>query len=260
MLIKLGLQPVITNQYDASAAAGIVLVQQPVSNTRLEPCKGDVVLKVSLGPVPKPTNPPPTPAPSATATLKATPSPTASPLPTSTPTVTPLPTPSNRMFFDDFETGIQPTWNMRGNYGLVNGDLVVAGEHVEGSVGNKTWSDYEITLDIASVDNFELAIRIQDADNYIRFRWWYDNGAYFNWAKVVGGKEMQIPASGVKAWACCTYPSNRNVRIEIRGSNYRVFINGDQQLSFIDPTFADGGIGFKSKGITLRSFEVRNLK
>lgn len=94
MIMGLGLQPNKSVQHDAVITNGAVISQNPSGGTLLEPCEGRVGIVVSLGPIPKPTEPP---------TPTATPGP-----PTSTPTLTPLPptatpTPDPRLFWDDFE-------------------------------------------------------------------------------------------------------------------------------------------------------------
>jgi regulation of enolase protein 1 (concanavalin A-like superfamily) len=77
MLTDLGLQPVKTVQDDPTVAKGAVISQEPAEGTRLEPCTGDVIIVVSRGPLPTPTD---------------MPTPTNTPVPpTLTPTDTPIP-------------------------------------------------------------------------------------------------------------------------------------------------------------------------
>ena len=89
LLAKLGLQPVLSNQYDAGIAEGAVISQKPVVGARMEPCRGDVEIVVSLGPIPTLTPRPAT----------ATPLPTDTPAATVTPaeTPTPFPAPARRL-------------------------------------------------------------------------------------------------------------------------------------------------------------------
>lgn len=193
--------------------------------------------------------------PSVTPTI--TPSPTSTPVPP-----TPIPTPDPRLFWDDFETGIRPEWEMRGNYGLVNGDFVVENEYFEGYLGDQSWDDYEVNMDLAFVTGFQMPLRIQDQDNYMLFEWFYENGCFFRWSKVIRGETIEIPASVVKFQGCCDWCTNYNLRVEILGDTYRTFLNGDQRLMFIDSTYTRGGLGLKHPrtGITLREFEVRELE
>lgn len=79
MLSRLGLQPILTNQYDPSTTIGTVISQNPPAGSRMQPCDGDVTIIVSLGS-------PPTQTP--------TPTPTNTPQPTETlPPVSPIITP-----------------------------------------------------------------------------------------------------------------------------------------------------------------------
>jgi hypothetical protein len=75
MLVSLGLQPVWINQYDSSAAPGTVVAQDPPAETVLTQCQGDVVVVISLGPVPEPSS---TPASEQSSAQAPTPAPTAS--------------------------------------------------------------------------------------------------------------------------------------------------------------------------------------
>jgi hypothetical protein len=49
---QLGLRTVKSAQYNAEVASGLVLSQDPPVGKKLEPCEGDIVIVVSLGPLP----------------------------------------------------------------------------------------------------------------------------------------------------------------------------------------------------------------
>ncbi len=58
-ITELGLRSVRGNEYDDAVAVGSIISQKPLAGTKLEPCEGDVVIIVSLGPLPEsPTNTP----------------------------------------------------------------------------------------------------------------------------------------------------------------------------------------------------------
>jgi len=61
-ITQLGLQPVRSTQYNSEVKAGIVTGQEPPSGTMLKPCKGEIIITISLGPTPSPTLTPDTPA------------------------------------------------------------------------------------------------------------------------------------------------------------------------------------------------------
>ena len=58
LLVELGLQPIISNQYDDHVKAGVVIDQDPIAGSRIQPCNADVVIIVSLGAITTPTNMP----------------------------------------------------------------------------------------------------------------------------------------------------------------------------------------------------------
>lgn len=59
-IAALGLQIVKSTEYNAETASGLVLFQDPPAGNKLSPCNGEVVVVISLGPVPKPISPTPT--------------------------------------------------------------------------------------------------------------------------------------------------------------------------------------------------------
>jgi len=87
-IAQLGLQIVKSTDYNAEIASGLVLSQDPPAGNKLSPCKGEVFVVISLGPVPTPIPPAPTftstPAPPIVMSLPIatdTPQPTDMPLP-----------------------------------------------------------------------------------------------------------------------------------------------------------------------------------
>jgi hypothetical protein len=82
MLTELELQPVRSNQYDPGVIAGAVISQDPPAGSRMKPCRGDVTIVISLGPLP---------TPSPTSLPTNTPKPIKTPTPISS-APTPMPT------------------------------------------------------------------------------------------------------------------------------------------------------------------------
>lgn len=248
LLAKLGLQPVLTSQYDASIAEGAVISQKPAANTRMEPCKGDVEIIVSLGPIPTLTPRPATATPEATAT------------PANTPTPAPTPTPDNRLFYDDFENGLKPDWHMQGEYTLVNGRLNM-GTGMEGYLGDASWQNYAVLIGkaINRCGNYSLVVRQQDRDNYLvaHFAWGCAGQVNsFAWSKMVNGKETPINGAGGGAWYA---DGGSDIRVEVENNTIRVFQDGARLLYFTDGTFPSGGVGLTSGGASIDSFEVLSL-
>lgn len=262
-LIGPGLQPIKDFRHDESIAENAIISQDPPAGEILDPCEGDVIIVISRGPVPIPTEaPPPTETPEPT----VTPGPTDTPAPpTETPTLTPVPptvtpTADPRLFFDDFEAGVKPDWGMSGNFATVNGRLVVE-KSLEGHVGDETWTNYGITFnDLAFKNDWELRFRMQDKDNYMVIKFWDDYSAWrkWEWYKVVNGQEQKIPGTYVYTG----YGQGGNlVRIEVEGSTYRLFIRSKEITSLTDNTFDRGGIGLivTRAYLSMESVEVNRL-
>lgn len=169
------------------------------------------------------------------------------------------PTPDPRLFWDDFEEGIRPEWT--GNdFSSVNGQLSMNNGFLELSkVGDSSWRNYKIRLSDFVLgkegDQFHLLVRVQDRDNYISANCNLHRAVYrpCSWSKVVNGQETEIPGSefrigydGIKLW-----------EVEVENSTYRVILNGDIALRFVDNTFDRGGVGVQSKNrLRLGAFEV----
>lgn len=258
LLAQLGLQPVKNLQYDATIAAGAVTAQRPASDTRLEPCQGDVDLVISQGEPPKPTG---TPAPTNTP-APPTPTPTATLVPP-----TPTPTPDPRLFWDDFETGIRPDWNFLGNsYSVTNGKLVANGP-IEGFIGDNSWKNYILLLnEFTYSGGIQYLIRVQDRDNYMMLDCkgvgsdWGNN--HCHWYTVTDGEAVEIPGTHFVNAGCggCGPGGGNPFRLEVEGNIYRTFISGEQILYFVDDTFQSGGIGLRSIGeLAVGSVEVNAI-
>ncbi len=244
-----GLQPLKDFRHDESVAENAIISQEPAAGTTLEPCEGDVVIVVSLGAVPVPTE---TPGPTETPAP-----PTETPIPTPVPP-TATPTPDPRLFFDDFETGIRPEWNFLGEtFSVTNGKLVLDGS-VEGFVGDDGWNNYMVIFHKFAVGwgNMKILFRIQDRDNYMLFE--CNRGAEHlcGWHKVINGEAKAIP--GTEFWAGLW--DGHTLRFEMDGQIYRTFINTEQQGYFVDDTFSNGGFGLRYTGdFSLEGVEVRAM-
>lgn len=75
MLVKLGLQPIRSNQYNANVKNGTVIRQDPIANSLIKPCDSGITIVLSLG-----STPTPSPSQTSTNTPKPTDLPTPSPL------------------------------------------------------------------------------------------------------------------------------------------------------------------------------------
>ncbi len=257
MLVKLGLQPVLANQYDVAIAEGAVISQKPAAGTQMKPCTGSVDIVVSLGPLPTLTPRPATATPRATATPEAT----ATPADTATPA--PTPTPSNRLFYDNFVDGVKPEWHWSGaDVRTVNDDLVIKGA-AETALDLGSLTDFSIELGMLRWGGpVRIHIREQDRDNYMMLvastacqiaTCWPTLG----WFVVRDGKETPIPSTELGVG------QPDKLRIEVQGNVYRTIVNGEPKLRFTDQNFKQGGVNLQivdSGGqVTMRSFEIRSM-
>jgi hypothetical protein len=205
---------------------------------------------------------PPTPAPTQTpiertvvVVATATPGPAAA---TQTPIVetvivvaTPTPVPPtptsepNILFFDDFEDGLDPAWEVvSGEVIVVNGRLTATEGGATLMVGDPSWSDYVIQCeswsDSAYPSNF-IRVRVQDMDNHIYFRW---RGFDSNWAIVLEGNAQAVPNS--KSGNIGT--GHPVIRVVVTGNEYRAYISEKRFSSFIDDRFPSGRVAISLYG------------
>lgn len=179
--------------------------------------------------------------------------PTVSPIftPTASPPLTQEP--DNRLFWDDFEMGINPGWGMVGTgYAATNGNLVLSEGNVESQVvGNHSWSDYEVILTGVQVktdpDTLEIQVRVQDRDNYLAFvcrGGTMFTEAHCKWYKSIGGQSQEIPGA--------LFTINRykphDFYIEVQDNIYRTFMDGERVLYFVEDTYSSGGISLRLAG------------
>ncbi|MBV5347206.1 PASTA domain-containing protein [bacterium] len=52
MLLELGLQPIISNEYSSNVNSGLIISQSPVAGSLIKPCGNDILLVISLGATP----------------------------------------------------------------------------------------------------------------------------------------------------------------------------------------------------------------
>ncbi len=258
-LVDLGLTPVKSNEYSDSVAAGLVISLDPAPGTQLEPCEGDVVMVVSLGPrepAVAPTEPP-------------------SALPTLLPTLLPPPPeqmPMSRLLFEEvFETGLidgfRPEWSVDAAYDGSAAHLTEYGElvtqaYVAAYIGDTGWTDYSIKFgggEYSRIEEFHAMIRMQDERNYIGIDCLSSDG----WLacegyKVINGQEQAIPGFMQQTTRLCANGQIQcDLELEAVGDQYRVLVNGEQKASATDSSFSQGSAGFVVDGRwVLDYFEV----
>jgi hypothetical protein len=224
-----GLQMVSSSEFDPDVPEGSVISQEPAAGTRLEPCAGDVVIVVSLGP--EPGSDAPATEPEEVAEESAEPTPT------------PTPVPENILFEDTFDDGIKPEWGMTGSgFASVNRMLVIEDGSVETTViGDASWEDYTVTFNFGYYMNgglFNIPLRVQDSLNYMVVK--CTSGNSCEWFKVVDGEEQKIPGSKFHL----SRGDEQQLSLEMHDNIYLTFHKNEQVNRFIDDTFSNGGFSF----------------
>lgn len=201
-----------------------------------------------------------TPKPSDT-TVPSTPTPVP---PTNTPTTVPstsTPTPDPRLFWDDFETGIRPEWQMSGNnYSMVNGQLSSLGWFTA-YIGDTTWGNYAVEFDLLyliwSRYDFRILVRRQSDTDYMGWQLNTINGCTFRWVIVQRGQEKVIVNSetSIGGWEEC----RGHYRIEVSGNTYRTYKDGQMKLVFTNNELSSGNVGVVSTGKGETNFKLDNF-
>jgi hypothetical protein len=222
-----GLQMVSSSEFDPDVPEGSVISQEPAAGTRLEPCAGDVVIVVSLGPEPSSAAPATEPEEEAEESAEPTP--------------TPTPAPDPYLFRDDFENGVSADWGAIGEgFFAVNGRLTVNSQGFFESrlFGDESWTNYRVRLSGFDRDGhgeFAIRLRVQDAGNYIAFKCSSWNHTKCNWVRVVDGQEEEIPGTSSGSREPDTFD------ILVTGDTF-AYDTGRAQAQFTDPSFPNGGV------------------
>jgi len=201
---------------------------------------------------PMPTQTPyPTPAPYPT----PTPYPTNTPYPAPSPAevmvvATPTPfatTPPGFLFFDDFDAGAHPDWEILvGDFVVANGAYTPKGTSISDSaiavVGHPEWRNYTVEIDVSSFDSRSdayILVRVQDTDNLVAF-WlnYYECG----WRVRKDGEWEDVPNTKMRADIVRDYDFHP-LRVTVEGNKYEAYANGSKVSYFVDAIFPTGKVG-----------------
>jgi len=164
------------------------------------------------------------------------------------------------VFWDDFETGINPDWVMQGNnFSMVNGELHSRG-WLTAQIGNTSLDNYAVEFDLKQLGaNLRVLVRRQDDMNYMG--WQLVQGCCdcaFNWMIVKEGKEQEVPNSRTAAECTAVH-----YRIETDGNMYKVFQNGIRKINFTNNIFSNGSVGliaYESTNFIIDNFKVETFR
>ncbi len=243
-LSDLGLTPLVTEQHHDLIPAGVVISSSPLPGTSLDPCQGQVTLRVSIGPA--------APAPEPTATTAP------SGISEEMPPESDYPLFFTTAFEETFETGFagfRPEWGVDTDpaYAYTNeyGQLVTEG-YVAAFVGDSSWFNYRITFggaDYSRVDQFFVLARTQDNENFVGMDCFPSEGwLACEGRKVIDGQAGPVTGFQMTTRMCTLDQIQCDIAFEARGNEYSVFVNGEQKAGFTDDTFTQGGVGFVVDG------------
>jgi len=179
-------------------------------------------------------------------------SPTNAPLlPTSTtiPTDTPIPTATfvsgQVLFQDNFDSGKSLDWQtLTGTWRMLNSQLKADVSDVPSIilVGNQTWSDYIVDVNVFStctIASVRIIVRYTSS-SYIALQTACDST---KWIIVTGTTEKTIATLNKGGLGSS---SKAHIRIEVIRQSYSAYINGSLYLQTQDSTFTTGKVGLAS--------------
>ncbi|MFI5622680.1 alpha-L-arabinofuranosidase C-terminal domain-containing protein [Nocardioides sp. NPDC051685] len=144
------------------------------------------------------------------------------------------------LFADDFEDGNAEGWSSlanRGSWSVVDGAYTQTDAGAQDTLvkaADITASDYDLELKakkLSGSEGFLIAFGVKDSGNF----YWWNIGGWNNTRTVVekatnGGKETLVAREGHSVETGRTY----DVRIEVRGTHVRLFLDGQLFQEFDD--------------------------
>jgi tetratricopeptide (TPR) repeat protein len=201
--------------------------------------------------------------------------PTVSPVPTAThvpPKATHGTTPTTAstpelalLFFDDFDAGPKPDWEiLSGRWGMAGGkytltdisDSPVTGVSV---VGETAWRDYVIETNVSGLDNGNgwrysdkdrppsraaILVRVQGNGSAVGLM---IDEEFLDWEILEGDGWTVVPGTRVDGYG----EEGTRIKIQVRGNVYGAYVDGKMLTSFSDDRFPSGKVGLwlKSSGV-----------
>jgi hypothetical protein len=167
-------------------------------------------------------------------------------------TITPLSTvtsPPNLLFEDDFDTGLDPAWQILSGNPLVVNDSLTTDQQTWIIVGDSSWMNYTIKFDADASSCWfygkgnVIAVRFVNLDNMIAFKWVDCESA---WYIVENGIWNEVPNSRFGPG----YGLLR-ITINVEGDQFIIYVGDQKQTSFISGKFPNGRVGLRLDPNTL---------
>ncbi|HNS37684.1 MAG TPA: hypothetical protein PKM01_07850 [Anaerolineaceae bacterium] len=214
-----------------------ILAQAP---TAQYPDQGAPAISATTGVI-EPDSPP---ASQASATLPFTPEPSWTPTATRIP---PSATPDLRLFWDDFDQGLKPEWELLQGYcTMSNGMLVCPDGDSRIEVGDYSWSNYRLAFDTGSYwipGGAAALVGINANGSYLKLNFPVCHNAYWIYHGPDGSEQQVSVANG---GVCEDGPFH--VEIEAKDGIYSMKINSNAVGVFQENRIISGRIGFLVNG------------
>lgn len=246
-LTQLGLTPRIAEQ-SSDATAGTVIALDPPAGSYIVGCQGTVTLIVSSGPVRiEPTVARPTVTPAAAGSGVGE---------------WPEQDDPNWFYttfyeetFDERTNGFRPEWSVDAAEGSATADeegQLVTQAYVAAFVGDRSWTDYRVTFGggaYHAIEVFQVWVRMQDNRNFVGMTCLPTEGRLMcSGYKYVAGEEQTLSGFQQPVRLCDLRQIECDISVEAIGSQYRVLVNNQELIRFVDDTFTSGGVGFGVDG------------
>ncbi|NLY73877.1 MAG: DUF1080 domain-containing protein [Firmicutes bacterium] len=179
----------------------------------------------------------------------ATPTPAPTPTPTKPATATPTPTSGqSALFSDNFESGNYNNWTTSsGTWSVVaDGSRTLRQSNTSANCyayAGSSWTNYSVQakLKVLSYNGSNrmagLMARFQDTNNFYFLR--FSNSNQLEIRKKVNGSTTSLASKSYT----CSAGSWYTLRLDVNGNTLIAYVNGVQQLTATDSTFASGRIG-----------------
>jgi hypothetical protein len=170
------------------------------------------------------------------------------------------------LFSDDFSGGagnwlISPlglgaNWSVVGNSYVYNG-----GGATQSYTGSQSWTDYSFSTDVklSSTSNYPGGIRARlNLSTGAGYGVWFYPGYGLIKLFAIGQWNIDSGSLSLVAQAPLAYDTNiHNVRIDLHGSDIRVFVDNVQVIQVTDTTFTSGGVAFDVSNQPIQYDNVR---
>ena len=173
----------------------------------------------------------------------------------------------NLLFRDDFSSGTASNWLISplgngSNWSVANGAYIYnGGGPSQTYTGSQSWTDYTFSADfkLTTTSNYPGGIRARlNLSTGAGYGVWFYPGSGLVKLFAIGQWNIDAGTLSLLAQAPLTFDTNlHNVRIDMQGSNIRVFYDNTQIIQVTDVTFTSGGIALDVSNQPIQYDNVR---